>query len=160
MAPRLADRAGRRRQRVLTLPTRDRTNGDDLTDLLDGDQRPTVPQMARLPARLASALRATSALALTTGEAIRGRRLRGQRRILLPQCELPLEVRNPLRLLRVLLPQAFILTSQAFQFFGLVRAFGDDRLGPLSLRRAPARCHASDGTPIAVRCTGPLNCYL
>ena len=104
--------------------------------------------MSRLPAGLSSTLRAAPAFALATSQAIGGRRLRGGRRVLLPQRELPFQIRNALGLLGdpvftfgELTPQALNLLLQTLP-------------GVLARLPAPFR-HAAHGTPIGSICTAP-----
>jgi hypothetical protein len=73
--------------------------------LLDGDihalardQRAMVAGMSRLSPAGATALQAPAPFPLATGEAIGRRRLRRQRRVLLAQRELMLQILNPLSL--------------------------------------------------------------
>ena len=107
--------------------------------------------MSGLPTGLPSTLRATTAFALAAGEAIGGRRLRRRRRVLLAQGQLPFQIgdlflglRDPLRLLGVLLPESLIFASQPL----------DVRIRCSPLLRPPFR-HSSDGTPIGSSCTAP-----
>ena len=65
---------------------------------LGGKQWARMPGMSGLPTGLAATLRAATAFALAAGEPIGGRRLRGRRRILLTQCELPLQIGDALGL--------------------------------------------------------------
>jgi len=80
----------------------------------DGHQLAMASRMARLPAGLASTFHPTTPRPLLTREAVRGGGFRGNRRILLLQCELTLEIGNALRLLLELFAEAFVLLAQAF----------------------------------------------
>ena len=114
-----------------------------------------MPGMSGLPTGLSSTLRAAAAFALATSETIGGRRLRGGRRVLLPQGQLTFQVgdlflrlRDPLRL-----------------FADLSIAFGQFPPKPINLMLQPlcsvlAACtrwprHAPHGTPIGSICTAP-----
>ena len=102
-----------------------------------GDGRGQIDERAEL-------LELAGADTLLTGEAIRGRRLRRRRRILLTHRQMALQFGDMFRLLRDLPTQLLILASPPPQLFRV-------GLAPI--------CHASNGTPIAGGVQAPLNCY-
>jgi hypothetical protein len=104
MASRLPDGI-LRAQRVIAMATRPRHEVDHVIDAGERDQRPHVSGMPGLPARFAAALLTPAPLSLPPGKTIRGRRLRGHRRILLAQRELASQVRDLFRLLSQLFSQ-------------------------------------------------------
>jgi hypothetical protein len=118
MPARLADGMARV-QATRAVAARLRREIDDRIHPLHGHQGPMVSRMARLPAGVTSTLQATSSLPLSTRETIGGRRLRSDGGILLFQRELPLEIRNPLRVLLKLLAQSFIFLAQSFDLLRL-----------------------------------------
>jgi hypothetical protein len=145
MASPVGDRVSRV-QAALALPTGigDQVNGRVHT--LGGNQQPRVARMAWLPARLASTLAAAAPFALPASEAIGRRRLRRRRRVLLSECELTLQFRDPSGLfpdlpfsLGKLLTQSLNLTLQTL-------------VGIIALLFVRPR-HDSHGTPIGSRCT-------
>jgi hypothetical protein len=89
------------------------------THALDGHQLAMASRMARLPAGLASTLHSTTPRPLLTRQAVRRWRFRRNRRILVLQRELPLEISNALGLLLELLAEAFVLFAQAFDLVRL-----------------------------------------
>jgi hypothetical protein len=89
--------------------------------------------MSWLPPGFASTLLATPTRPLLTGQAIRGWRFRGNRRILLLQGELTFEIGNAFRLLLELFAKAFVLLAQPFD---LVRRVGTRVARGGSSRRA------------------------
>ena len=135
-------------QPVLAMATRlgDQING--LIRTLGGNQGARMPGMSGLPTGLASTLRAATAFALTAGEAIGGRRLRGRRRILLAQRQLSLQIGDALGLLGNLALAVGEFPSQALNL--LLQAL----LGVLALLSLGPR-HVSHGTPIGSLCTAP-----
>src|SRR5690606_22579303 len=88
----------------------------DRVHALDGDQLPMMARMAELSAGLASTLHATTTCPLVPREPIGRWRLRRDRRILLFQRELALEIRDSLRLLLELFAQPFVLLAQSCDF--------------------------------------------
>lgn len=70
---------------------------------LGGDQRSRVAWMTRLTTALPSTLGAATPFALASGQSIGGRRLRGRRRVLLPQGQLVFQVGNLLCCVREVL---------------------------------------------------------
>ena len=104
----------------------------DLVHPIRGHQRPSMPRMPRLTPGPATTLEASASHALTTGESIRGRRLRGDRRILLSEGELPFEIGDALRVFGELFAQPFVLLSQPFVL--LRKAIVDAASLPLASR--------------------------
>jgi hypothetical protein len=131
-----------------TMPTHIGDEIDQMIHAADWDQRPRMADMARLSAGLASALGPTPAFTRTTRETIRGRGLRGRRRVLLAKRQLPLQIRDALRLLGNLTFAFGEFPSQTlyFLFQALVVVRPRPSLG--------AR-HAVYGTPIGSICTAP-----
>jgi hypothetical protein len=136
-------------QPVLAMATRlgDQIKGFIRT--LGGNQWAPMPGMSGLSARLASTLRAASAFALAASETIGRRRLRGRRRVLLPERELTLQVRDAFGLLSDLALTLGQLSTQPFNFLRQALLSAVASLRPVRSR------HASDGTPIASICTAP-----
>ena len=121
-----------------------------------GNQRPRMPAMSGLTARLASAFPAATPFTLLAGQAVGGRRLRCRRRVLLPKCELSFEIGNPLLLLAVLLPESFVFLPQALNLTRPTSGLIDIATRTIRFRRRPASGrHAGYGTPIASTCTDP-----
>jgi hypothetical protein len=126
-----------------------------LRDMMDhavyavrGHQRTRVPRMAGLAARLAAALAPTAANPLSAGETVRGRRLRGDRRILISQRQLTFQIGDALGLLGDLALALGQLPAQTLNL--LLQAFVD----VLALLSLGPR-HASHSTPIRSICTDP-----
>ena len=92
---------------------------DDRIHPLHGHQGADGVPDGPAAAGVASTLQPTSSLPLSTREAIGGRRLRRDGGILLFQRQLPLEIRNPLRLLLELLAKSFIFLAQSFDLLRL-----------------------------------------
>jgi hypothetical protein len=186
MPPRLADLMPRV-QPAGAAATRARGQVDHGLDTLGRHQCPMVPGMPRLPARRATTLHAPPPHARAPGEGIGGRRLRRGRGIQLAQRELPLQIGNPFRLLRHLLPQALVLPRHALdcprrrlvstrarqQDAGIASAaagaaFARSRYARVADPREVQRSHRVDPLPasttISRRRHGdepshPLNCY-
>ena len=147
VAPRVADVIARV-QGPLTLPTRVGDEIDEVVHPLDRDQSARVTGMAGLSTRSAPTLRTAPAFTLPTSEAVGGRRFRARRRVLLPQGELPLQIRDAFHLLGNL-PLA--LGEFPTQSLNLLLQL---LLGVLA--RLPLRSrHAWQGTPIGSICTAP-----
>jgi hypothetical protein len=133
-------------QPVLAMATR---LGDQIKGLirtLGGNQWARMPGMSGLPTGPSLTLRAATAFALAAGETIGGGRLRGRRRILLPQRELSLQIGDALGLLGNLVLAFGERSSQALNL--LLQAL----LGVVALLSLGPR-HASHGTPIGSICT-------
>ncbi|MEP7308741.1 MAG: hypothetical protein ABJA98_24810 [Acidobacteriota bacterium] len=126
-----------------------------LIGTLGGHQWARVPRMTGLSPGLASTLRAAPAFALASREAIRGRRLRGGRRVLLSQRELSFEIRDLSFLLGDLLglfgDLSLTLDQCVTKAFNLLR----QTLSAIVLAPACGPRHASHGTPIGSICTAP-----
>jgi len=137
-------------QGMLAMTTRVGDERHDRSHALGRNQRSPVAGMTRLPTALPSTLGAATPFALTSGQSIGGRRLRGRRRVLLPQGQLVFQVGNllfrvrdllrPLRKLPIAFSQValqpLILALQPLTF--RLRAFGAlapvvDRAGSLIL---------------------------
>jgi hypothetical protein len=121
--------------------------------------------MSWLPPGFASTLLATPTRPLLTGQAIRGWRFRGNRRILLLQGELTFEIGNAFRLLLELFAKAFVLLAQPFD---LVRRVGTrvargliasrSLLPPSHHRRERTKSLRKVQVQNRAKCQG-LNCY-
>ena len=140
MAARIADViAGS--QRALTMRTRLGDQINDGIDPLRGNQGTRVPRMSWLTAGVAAALEAATSFALPPGETVRGRRLRGCRRVLLTQRQLPFEIGD----------LAFAFGERSTQTLDLLSQV---RFGVVALLSLGPR-HNAHGTPIGSTCTAP-----
>ena len=149
--------AAARRQRLRAMPTRVREHVDHGIHTCGRHQRATMAGMPRLAARFAAALRAAAPFPWTTRQAIGRRRLRGGRRVLMAQRQLPFQVRDLLLGRRQLLVAVLQLPPKT-------RIFDGERLGRRgrwvmcsagALGSRPQRCsHSPYGTPITPGCTG------
>ncbi len=146
MSSRVADLIARV-QPLLAMTTRVGDEIHDRVHTLGGDERARVAWMTRLPTGLPSTLGAAPPFAWASGQSIGGRRLRGRRRVLPPQGELPLQISNLLgflgdlfRLVGVLLTEPFILASQSLD---LARVTILDRLRSLIVVRPAWLSHAT-----------------
>src|SRR5215831_7075568 len=83
-------------QRKAAVPTLFRQDGANLVDLGERQQGPIRPAMAGLGAHLAPALLPSAPLSRFAGQPIGGRRLGRVGRILFAQCQLALQIRDPL----------------------------------------------------------------
>jgi hypothetical protein len=102
MPSRVADLIARV-QGLLAMTTRVGDEIDDRVHALGGDQWSRVTGMTRLTTARPSTLGAATPFALASGQSIGGRRLRGRRRVLLPQGQLVFQVGNLLGCVRDLL---------------------------------------------------------
>jgi hypothetical protein len=135
-------------QGALAMPTRVRDKINDCVHTFGGNQRARMARMAWLTAWFATALPATTSFARAPREAVRGWRLRGRRRVLLPQRELALQIGDALGLLGNLALAFGKLPSQALNLLleALLAVVALLSLGPR---------HASHSTPIGSTCTAP-----
>jgi hypothetical protein len=118
MPTRLADGMSRV-QAARAMATRLRREIHNRIPALGRYQLPMAARMAWLPAGAAATFPATPSFPLSTREAIRGRRLRGDGGVLLVQRELTLKIGNPLRLLLELCAKSFVLLTQPVEFLRL-----------------------------------------
>jgi hypothetical protein len=143
-------------QPVLAMATRLRDQMHGLIRTLGGNQWARMPRMSGLSTGLAATLRAATAFALAAREPIGGWRLRGRRRVLLPQCELPFEIGNPLLVFGVLLPESFVLLPQPLDLLSLARRLVVTDTRIIRVPRCPTSAdHARYGTPTVSTCTAP-----
>lgn len=98
------------------MPTRLGDEIDHVIHATDRDQQTPVADMARLPARLTPALGMLPAFTLPAREPIGGRGLRGRDRVLPAKCQLPLQIRDTLRLFGNLTVALSEFPSQTLHF--------------------------------------------
>jgi hypothetical protein len=158
VAPRLAiHHAPARGESVIAMATRVRKDDDLLIHSVEWHQGPAVSRMTQLAARLPATFRAAAPFPLKARETIGRRRLRGRRRILLPQGELALEIRDLSIALCQFLAQALILSLQSLDFLRLaIIAIGGllrSTRAPVTRPSRPLGTHAPYSPLVVSACT-------